>query len=215
MGFFDILTNMDETIAAKKSEETLMSGLKRILILLVIIGIIAAIITALSGSIIGAVIAFVLILIGGIIMALVGLFVSWISARIVGGSGSFGQHVGVSTLILFPGIVLCIPLILLYAGMILLTLGSIVTSAMAAVPNITNMLSLGIGAIVIALIMYFLLGIIVTLFTYFNVIFLKQVHSISTWRTAISVGLSFLIMMIIMLAIGGLLFVSIMSVRPF
>ncbi len=196
MSFFEILTKMDETISKRKNAETLSSGLKRLGSLLLVIGIVSGtvfqlilpLIPQFGPSIIGAspappiILIPVIVVILGLISGLFMAFLTWIAARIFGGRGSFGQQFGVSTLILWPTLLFVLFMFLFYS--------------MAFISPIFG--------IIFLVPLYFLTGALGTLFSYFNVIYLKQVHKLTTFKAAMTVGLSLAFMIIVMLVLAGI-----------
>ncbi len=202
MGIFDIFTRMDQTILEKKDKETLKSGLKRLGIFLLVIGIIGGVVVQFilplypqfGPLIIGAfpippiILIPVIVVIGGLILGLLGNLIIWISAKLFGGTGSFGSQVGVYTLIIWPTFVFVVLIALLNTGVGAILYGSLF-SIIALIP------------------LYFLITVLSILLTYFNIVVPKQVHNLTTFRAALSLGLSVMIWIIIAIVIAFIGFV--------
>src|SRR3989344_5930059 len=189
MAFFDIITKMDETVASQKSNETLGSGLKRMALFLAIIGLLVAlgisIVSALlpvfgTGGIVGGIVIAIILLIGivvgGLVFSLISSGLTYVFARMLGGKGEFGRQYGVSTMILFPFLALGVVTLIFYLGLLVPLLG-----------------------IVFIIPMYFMLGFLGALANYFSIVYLKAVHGLDTFKSALTIGLALAALMILLI----------------
>ena len=203
MGIFDIFTRMDEAFEERMNSESLETGVKRAAILFAVLGVfgglaVAAITLLLpsgpgGNNVVGALLAFFIILVGCILGGLLYLvfinFITWLPARILGGRGGFGQQFGLSTLLLWPTfIVFLVMFVPLFVLMLIPIIGWII-------------------AIFWVLLIYSSMGFFYGLSFYFAFLILKQLHGLSTFRSAISIGLSVLLFMLI---VGAIYFVLIL-----
>lgn len=194
MAFFDIFTRMDETLAEQSHTETFGSGLKRFGIFLALLGLLAGLgggaITLLAGKTTEAILVFFGVLIGIVVVGLVAslLFnaLLWLCAKLLGGRGEFGQQYGVMTLPLWPGLVIGIAIMAMYIVAILLM----------AIPIIGWIV--GLLLIVLA---YFGYLVLINLQFYFYIVFVKAVHDLSTFRSAVALSIAMLVVVAIIMAI--------------
>ncbi|MBU0635767.1 hypothetical protein KKE06_01960 [Candidatus Micrarchaeota archaeon] len=203
MGFFDIITNMDETIVSHKDTETLGNGIKRLGLLLIVVGVIIGAIAQIVATFMAAfgmtltifglplIIEIpIILLVGGLIFALVLNGVLLYAARAMGGTANFGKQFGLLTTIIWP-----ITIIAIIAGIIF------------------SIFSLGgpIGSIIGLLIMYPAMAFIGILSYYFIVVAVKTVHGLSTYKAALSLALAVLIGLIIVLVVGAIIGAAILA----
>lgn len=207
MGFFDIFTQMEETLEKKQSSETLGTGLKRVGILLLVIGIILGLFAQVASSLPGLmgaslniggippiILVPILLLILGIIISLVSNGILLVVAKLLGGRGQFGQQYGVSTLTLWPSVVI---LVIAYFIMGILT---------AISPTI--------GMIIGLIVLYPALFLVTFLGSYFNIIYLKSVHGLTTFKAALSIAIFITVLLIIFILLFGALILSMLGGLP-
>ncbi|GEM_PF-3246607 len=196
-GFFDIITRMDETLEEKVPTESLSTGLGRLGLFLLVIGLILGIILQVVAfiPIVGPIISGLLFIplitvpiifvVLGIILNLIFSLFIFIGAKIVGGQGSFGNQFGASTLILWPSAVLGILIIISYISFFVFSL----------IPFIGFFFLIPV---------FLLTTLLQYLSTYFLIVFVKQVHGLNTFKSVVGTSLGMALMVAVVLILGML-----------